>query len=110
MRTSSPSTMPSAAQTTRKTVTTSQCQTLPICALGKIRKNRSGMPIARPTTMPVMPKASGVVQKSGGSGKLCSHPLLLQRPADLIQNLGVLDGRRHGPGLAVGDLLDGAAE
>ena len=29
----------------------------------------------------------------------------LQRIADLIQHLGILNGRRHGPGVAVGDLL-----
>src|SRR5882757_9825900 len=29
---------------------------------------------------------------------------------DLVEHLGVLDRGRHGPGLAVGDLLDGAAQ
>src|SRR6185437_13165911 len=34
----------------------------------------------------------------------------LQRLADLVQHLGVLYGRGHGPGFTVGDLLDGAAQ
>jgi hypothetical protein len=34
----------------------------------------------------------------------------LQRLADLIQNRRVVDGRRHRPGLMIGDLLDGAAQ
>src|SRR5438128_2577894 len=34
----------------------------------------------------------------------------LQRLADFIQHLGILDRGRHGPGFAVGDLLDGAAQ
>src|ERR1700679_4219258 len=38
-----------------------------------------------------------------------SHPPL-QRLADLVEPLGVLDGGRHRPGLAVGDLLDSAAQ
>src|SRR6478609_11251818 len=38
-----------------------------------------------------------------------SHPAL-QRLADFIQHLGILDGRWHGPGVAVGDLLDGAPQ
>src|SRR4051812_22360752 len=37
------------------------------------------------------------------------HPAL-QRVADFVEHLGVLDGGRHAPALAVGDLLDGAAQ
>ena len=37
-------------------------------------------------------------------------PLLFQSRADLIENRRIVDRRRHGPGLAVGDLLDGAAQ
>src|SRR4051794_34459804 len=40
---------------------------------------------------------------------LASHPAL-QRLADLVEHLGILDRRRHGPGIAVGDLLDGAPQ
>src|ERR1700682_1857887 len=32
-----------------------------------------------------------------------------QRIPDLVQHLGILDGRGHRPCIAVGDLLDGAA-
>src|SRR5262245_20326159 len=39
-----------------------------------------------------------------------SPPALLHRTADLVQNRRVVDRRRHGPGLAVGHLLDGAAQ
>src|SRR5450756_2108028 len=38
-----------------------------------------------------------------------SHPAL-QRVADFFQHLGILDGGRHRPLVAVGDLLDGAAQ
>jgi hypothetical protein len=34
----------------------------------------------------------------------------LQRTPDLIQNRRVIDRRRHLPVVAVGDLLDGAAQ
>src|SRR6266540_7304170 len=37
------------------------------------------------------------------------HPAL-QRVADFVEHLGVLDGGRHAPAFAVGDLLDGAAQ
>ncbi len=40
---------------------------------------------------------------------LSPHTLPLQHPLDLAQNRRVVDGRRHGPGIAVGDFLDGAA-
>src|ERR1700760_4703803 len=40
---------------------------------------------------------------------VASRPAL-QRLADLVQHLGILDGRGHGPGLAVGDLFDGATQ
>src|SRR5207253_8687664 len=36
--------------------------------------------------------------------------LLLQRGADLLQDRGIVDSRRHSPGLAVGDLLHSAAQ
>src|SRR5579885_2277510 len=42
--------------------------------------------------------------------RLPPYTLALQRAADLVQNRRVVDGGRHGPGLAVGDLLDGAAQ
>src|SRR6266700_3219791 len=38
-----------------------------------------------------------------------SHPAL-QRVADFVEHLGILDRCRHGPGIAIGDLLDGAAQ
>src|SRR5262245_16484714 len=38
------------------------------------------------------------------------HALPFQRAADLLEDGGIVDRRRHGPGLAVGDLLHGAAE
>src|SRR5438445_979146 len=37
------------------------------------------------------------------------HPAL-QRVADFVEHLGILDGGRHAPAFAVGDLLDGAAQ
>src|ERR1700759_1651807 len=37
-------------------------------------------------------------------------PPALQGIRDLVQHLGILDGGGHGPCLAVGDLLDGAAQ
>src|SRR6185437_588143 len=47
-------------------------------------------------------------------GMMTGQPLpsrpALQRLADLVQHLGVLDGGGHGPGIAVGDILDGAAQ
>src|SRR6266446_8678898 len=42
-------------------------------------------------------------------GPSSSQTLPLQRRADLAQDRGIVDRRRHGPGLAVGDLLHGAA-
>src|ERR1700730_12420633 len=39
-----------------------------------------------------------------------AHALGLQYGADLVEDRGIIDGRRHGPCLAVGDLLHGAAE
>ena len=39
-----------------------------------------------------------------------AHALGLQRAADLVEDGGIVDRRRHGPGLAVGDLLHGAAQ
>src|SRR3954451_11380397 len=44
------------------------------------------------------------------SKHLTAHALVFQRAADLVKHLGVLDGGGHGPRIAVGDLLDGAAE
>src|SRR5438094_9484955 len=41
---------------------------------------------------------------------LCPKALALQRGADLLENRGIVDGRRHGPGLAVSDFLHGAAQ
>src|SRR5260370_24601862 len=38
-----------------------------------------------------------------------SHPAP-QRVADLVEHFGILDGRGHRPWIAVGDLLDGAAQ
>src|SRR6516225_9062467 len=43
-------------------------------------------------------------------GPSSSQTLALQRGADLLQDRGIVDRRRHGPGLAVGDLLHGAAQ
>src|SRR5262245_60887001 len=43
-------------------------------------------------------------------GPLSAQTLALQRGADLVQDRGIVDRRRHGPGLAVGDLLHGAAQ
>src|SRR5258706_12387003 len=42
-------------------------------------------------------------------GMTTLHPAL-QRLADFVEHLGILDRGRHGPGFAVGDLLDGAAQ
>src|SRR5690242_14400624 len=36
--------------------------------------------------------------------------MLFHRPADLAEDRRIVDRRRHGPGLAVGDLLHGAAQ
>src|SRR5439155_19175350 len=44
-----------------------------------------------------------------GPRGLKPHAFPLDRPADLIEDRRIVDGRRHGPGLAVGDLLHGAA-
>jgi hypothetical protein len=33
-----------------------------------------------------------------------------QRAADLVEDGGIADGGRHGPGIAVGDLLDGTTQ
>src|SRR6516225_8432481 len=43
-------------------------------------------------------------------GPLSTQTLALQRGADLLENQRIVDRRRHGPGLAVGDLLHGAAQ
>src|SRR6516165_438066 len=42
--------------------------------------------------------------------RLSAQPLSLQRGADLIEDCGIVDRGRHGPGLAIGDLLHGAAQ
>ena len=39
-----------------------------------------------------------------------AHALTLQRRSDLIENHRIVDRRRHGPGVAVGDLLHGPAQ
>src|SRR6516225_4931330 len=39
-----------------------------------------------------------------------SNSLFFQRPADFIQDRGVIDRRRHRPNLAVGDLFHGTAQ
>src|SRR5262249_46302798 len=39
------------------------------------------------------------------AGPLSPQTLALQRGADLLENQRIVDRRRHGPGLAVGDLL-----
>src|SRR5499433_1393501 len=44
------------------------------------------------------------------AGPLSTQTLALQRGADLLENQRIVDRRRHGPGLAVGDLLHGAAQ
>jgi hypothetical protein len=41
---------------------------------------------------------------------LTPHPMPLQRASDLVQNRRVVDGGRHSPRVAIGDLLDGAAQ
>src|SRR2546430_3854999 len=41
---------------------------------------------------------------------LSPDALALQRRADLLQDRRIIDRRRHGPGLAIGDLLHGAAQ
>src|SRR5215470_16868876 len=43
-------------------------------------------------------------------GPSISQTLALQRSADLVQDQRIVNRRRHGPGLAVGDLLHGAAQ
>src|SRR6185312_7469087 len=48
-------------------------------------------------------------EKCGLFKNTSPHPSL-QRLADLVQHLGVLYGGGHRPWLAVGDLLDGAAQ
>src|SRR4029453_150409 len=40
----------------------------------------------------------------------CSETLVLQCGTDLLENQRIIDRGRHGPGLAVGDLLHGAAQ
>src|SRR5262249_59114351 len=42
--------------------------------------------------------------------RLSAQPLSLQRSADLVEDCGIVDRRRHGPGFTVGDLLHGAAQ
>src|SRR5262245_8883702 len=44
------------------------------------------------------------------AGPLSPQTLALQRGADLFENQRIVDRRRHGPGLTVGDLLHGAAQ
>src|SRR5581483_12081035 len=41
---------------------------------------------------------------------LAAQAFSFQRPADLFKDRRVVDGRRHCPGLVVGDLLHGAAQ
>src|SRR5258707_11172276 len=41
---------------------------------------------------------------------LCPKTFALQRGADLLEDHGIVDRRRHGPELAVGDFLHGAAQ
>src|SRR5256714_10801317 len=41
---------------------------------------------------------------------LCPKAFALQHGADLLEDRGIVDRRRHGPGLAVGDFLHGAAQ
>src|SRR3954447_7495166 len=43
-------------------------------------------------------------------GALCASVLLSQRRLDLLHDDWIVDGRRHGPRLAVRDLLDGSAQ
>src|SRR5262245_23994625 len=39
-----------------------------------------------------------------------ANPFALERSTDLVEDCWIVDRRRHGPRLAVGDLLDGAAQ
>src|SRR5262249_55979400 len=42
--------------------------------------------------------------------RLSAQPLSLQRSANLVEDCGIVDRRRQGPGFTVGDLLHGAAQ
>src|SRR5262249_59763599 len=44
------------------------------------------------------------------AGPSSPQTLALERGADLLQDHRIVDRRRHGPGLGVGDLLHGAAQ
>src|SRR5882757_7941214 len=79
-----------------------------------------------PNALPVTLTSSLRAQRSNPSFSICcimdcfvapllamttagSHPAL-QRVADFVEHLGILDGGGHRPWIAVGDLLDGAAQ
>src|SRR5712671_2281952 len=78
-------------------------------ATGKVvfRRAASWMPGSNPGTTN---ERDALAAEGCARGRLSPDALALQRAADLVEHLGVLDGRRHRPGVAVGDLLDGAAE
>src|SRR5262245_11271301 len=52
----------------------------------------------------------GLPLRGWGSARSCAHTVVLQRAADLIEDRRVVDRRRHGPRLGIGDLLHRAAQ
>src|SRR5262249_28212806 len=70
---------------------------------------------ARPGFQPsAAAQSAAMAISSGRIARICklsgANALAFQRAADLVEDRRIVDGRWHGPALAVGDLLHGAAQ
>ena len=83
---------------------TAQCADAPLLPGLRGTEKRAAL---LPATGPKRTKQIVALQLQPASSAL-PPPHALQRLPDLIQDRRVVDGNRHGPGLVVGVLLDGA--